>query len=287
VSQLTLTAARRVAARSPIPLHAFAVLAKAGFRRYSTYRQATIAGIFTNSVFGFLRCFVILATAAGAAETGHSAGGYRTSQLVAFVWIGQGMIATVNLAADTVLSTRIRTGEVVSDLLRPVHPVTAYFAADLGRAGYALLTRFVVPIAIGLLAFDFYIPQRPVTYPLFAISMVAAVSLCFACKYVVNAWSYWLLDGRGPQLAWTLCATVLGGLYFPLRFLPTPVLATLWLATPFPSLLQAPLDIAVERTSTAAATGYIGVQLVWVALAFWAAIAVQRHGERRLVINGG
>ncbi|HEX4865360.1 MAG TPA: hypothetical protein VFV02_14920, partial [Acidimicrobiales bacterium] len=35
-------------------------LAKAEFRRYSTYRAATLAGIFTNSVFGFIRLGVLL-----------------------------------------------------------------------------------------------------------------------------------------------------------------------------------------------------------------------------------
>jgi len=283
VSTSSNVAARRFAARSPIPLHAFVVLAKAGFRRYSTYRQATVAGIFTNSVFGFLRCFVMLGVATG----GGMVGGYGRAQLVAYVWIGQGMLATVQLMGDAQLATRIRTGEIVSDLLRPIHPVITYFATDLGRASFAFLTRFVVPVIVGLIAFDFYIPHRAVTYPLFAISLVLATSLCFACRYVVSATSYWLLDGRGPQLGWTLLATLLGGLYFPLRFLPAPLVTTLWLATPFPSLLQAPLDIAVERTSTPIAIGYVGVQLVWVVLAFWAAFAIQRRGERRLVSQGG
>jgi ABC-2 type transport system permease protein len=229
----------------------------------------------------------MLATSAGGAASGHSVGGYSASQLVAFVWIGQGMIATVGLWGDTQLSTRIRTGEIVSDLLRPIHPILTYFATDLGRAGFAFLTRFVAPVTVGLIAFDFYLPRRAATYPLFAISLLLAIALCFGCRYVVNALSYWLLDGRGTQMAWTLLATLLGGLYFPLRFLPGQVVATLWLATPFPSLLQAPLDIAVERTSTEVGVGYVGVQLAWLALVFWGAFTLQRHGERKLVAQGG
>ena len=42
----------------------FGALAWSGFRRYATYRQATVAGAFTNTVFGFLRCYVLLAVAA-------------------------------------------------------------------------------------------------------------------------------------------------------------------------------------------------------------------------------
>ncbi len=117
--------------------------------------------------------------------------------------------------------------------------------------------------------------------------MALAIAICFACRYVVNATSYWLLDGRGAQIAWSMTSTLLGGLYFPLRFLPTPLAATLWLATPFPSLLQTPLDIAVERASTLGAIGFIGVQLMWLILAFGLAAAMQRRGERKLVAQGG
>ncbi len=283
MSRLTFTPARPIAARSPIPLHAFGVLAKAGFRRYSTYRQATVAGIVTNSIFGFLRCFILLATAAG----GGTVGGYGAPQLVAYVWIGQGLLATVGLWGDSQLSDRIRTGDVVSDLLRPMNPVATYFATDLGRAGFALITRFIGPIIVGVIAFPFYIPHRIATYPLFAASLVLAIAICFACRYVVNALSFWLMDGRGTQIAWSLLSTLLGGLYFPLRFLPTGLAATLWIATPFPSILQTPLDIAVERTSTRGAIGFVGVQLMWLILAFWLATTLQRRGERRLVAQGG
>ncbi|MDQ3824407.1 MAG: hypothetical protein M3319_10225 [Actinomycetota bacterium] len=35
-------------------------LVRAGFRRYATYRQAVLAGLATNVVFGFTRCAVLL-----------------------------------------------------------------------------------------------------------------------------------------------------------------------------------------------------------------------------------
>jgi len=35
-----------------LSLRVYAALASAGFRRYATYRQATVAAAFTNSIFG-------------------------------------------------------------------------------------------------------------------------------------------------------------------------------------------------------------------------------------------
>jgi len=243
-----------------------------------------VAGIFTNSVFGFLRCYVLLAVATG---HGGAVAGYAGPQLVSYVWVGQGLIATVGLWGDTELATRIRTGAVVSDLLRPVHPVATYLATDLGRAGFALLTRFVVPVIVGAMAFDFYAPRHAVTYPLAAVSIALAVVVCFGCRYIVNAASYWLLDGRGALIAWTVTSSGLGGLYFPLRFLPVPIEVLLWVGTPFPSLLQTPLDVIAERVTGAEAAGLVALQAVWAVGILALAVVVQHRGERKLVVQGG
>src|SRR5215468_6342023 len=121
---------------------AYLAFAAAGFRRHATYRQAMVAAIFTNSIFGFLRTAVLFATlgAAGAAA------GYDWARLATFVWAGQGLIGVVQLWAPTELAERIRTGDVVADLLRPVDPVWRELATDLGRAGLGALTRFAAPI---------------------------------------------------------------------------------------------------------------------------------------------
>jgi ABC-2 type transport system permease protein len=67
VGSLTATAAPLTPAK-PLPgVQIFGALLGSGFRRYATYQQATIAEAATNTVFGFLRCYVLLAVA-GAAD---------------------------------------------------------------------------------------------------------------------------------------------------------------------------------------------------------------------------
>ncbi|MEV0154574.1 ABC-2 family transporter protein [Micromonospora sp. NPDC050686] len=242
-----------------------------------------MAGVVTNTVFGFLRCYVLLA-AAGAAG---SVGGYDRAQLATFVWVGQGLLAVILLWGWTELADRIRTGEVAADLLRPVHPVTSYLAADVGRAGWAAVTRLLPPVLVGPLFFDVHLPRRPGTLALFVLSVLIAVVLCFGCRYLVNATAYWLHDVRGPMILWTLGAGVLAGLYFPLRFLPDPVLVPLWLLTPFPSLLQTPLDVLVERDPAPTQLALVGLQLGWAVALLALCRLVQRRAERRMVVQGG
>jgi ABC-2 type transport system permease protein len=262
-----------------------ASLAAAGFRRYSTYRQATIAGAATNITFGLLRTYVLLAATAGTASG--LVAGYDREQLATYVWVQQGLMVVTLIWGWSELGERIRTGDVVIDLLRPVHPVLAYFAADLGRAGYAVLTRFIPPVVVGALVFDLYRPGRWYTLPLFAVSAALALAICFGGRYIVNATAFWLLDTRGVDFAWVLASGMLSGLYFPLRFLPEWFTLAVWIGTPFPGILQAPADVLVERDGPGVTLLIVGGQAAWAAVMLLACLAVQRRAERRLVVQGG
>ncbi|MFC4105527.1 ABC transporter permease [Micromonospora zhanjiangensis] len=239
----------------------------------------------TNTVFGFIKCYVLLAVATGAG--GGLAAGYDRPRLATFVWVGQGLLAVVLLWGWTDLADRIRTGDVAVDLLRPIHPVVGYLATDLGRAGYAVFTRFLPPVLVGPLFFDVYLPTRWSTGILFPLSVLLAVVICFGCRYLVNAVVYWVHDIRGPLMLWTLGSGVLAGLYFPLRFLPDWLYLALWTLTPLPSLFQAPLDVLVERDPGPVQAGMVGGQAVWAVLVLAGCAVVQRRAERRLVVQGG
>ncbi|MGN9808790.1 ABC transporter permease [Micromonospora sp. BQ11] len=283
MGSLNATVARPTVPNVILWFRTFRAITGSGFRRHATYRQASLAGVVTNVVFGFLRCYVLLA----AVGTVGTVAGYDRGQLATFVWVSQGLLAVILLWGWTELADRIRTGDVASDLLRPVHPVTSHLAADLGRAGHAALVRFVPPVLVGPLFFEVYLPHRWSTAPLFVVSVVVAVVLCFGCRFLVNATAYWLQDARGPQVLWTVCSGVLAGLYFPLRFLPEWLQVALWLGTPFPSLLQTPLDVLVERDPVGVQAGLVAVQVAWAVLILVACRLVQRRAERHLVVQGG
>jgi ABC-2 type transport system permease protein len=268
----------------PSVLRTYAALAAAGFRRYATYRQAMFAAAFTNSVFGFLRCYMLLSPVVAA---GGAVAGYTRDRMALYVWVGQGLIGTVQLWAPAEYAERIRTGHVVADLLRPVDLVWQQLAADLGRAGHAALTRFVIPLLVGALTFDLYVPRRLATYPLFVVSLLLAVVICFCCRFLVNAAAYWMLDVRGVTIGWTVVSTTLSGLTFPLAFLPAPVAAALFIGTPLPSIVQVPLDLLTERSGPTGQVALVGLQVAWTVVMLAVCRLVQRRGERRLVVQGG
>jgi len=243
-----------------------------------------LAAVVTNSIFGFLRFAVMLAVLDAGTRT---VAGYAEPQLATFVWAGQGLIGVVLLWAPLDLAERIRTGDVITDLLRPIDPVWQQLAADIGRAAYAACTRFVIPVVTGALVFQLYAPRRVSTYALFACSALLATIVCFGCRYLVNAAAYWLLDARGPNTLWTLASGLLGGIFVPVWFFPDAMAVALIVATPFPSVIQIPLDVLVERGSPGLPLALLAVQGGWVVAILSLCRWVQARGERKLVIQGG
>jgi ABC-2 type transport system permease protein len=197
------------------------------------------------------------------------------------------LLSVVSLWGWTELADRIRSGDVAADLLRPVHPIVGYLAPDLGRAGHAMIFRFLPPLAAGALFFDLYAPSSWFTIPLFALSVVLAVLTSFGLRFVVNATAYWLSDARGPITLLVLASGILAGLAFPLRFLPDWLAVALWVGTPFPSLMQTPLDILVERDPLPHQLALVGLQVLWATALLGLAALVQRRAEKRLVVQGG
>lgn len=256
---------------------AYARLALAGFRRYSTYRQAMFAGLATNVVFGLLRMAVLVA----AVSQGPIAG-YDVAATATYVWLGQGIMAFVVLWGDKALAERVRSGDVVVDLYRPWHLQAALFAEDLGRAGFALLVRFVPPVLFGALLFPFHWP-RPAAFPLFAVSLLLALAVSFGMRFLLNTAAFWLLDSRGLLGLYTLATWLLCGLSVPLAFFPGWARTALAF-TPFPSMLQSPVDVFLEH---GAAWTTLAHQAGWAVLVLAAGHLALRRAVRKVVVQGG
>ena len=254
-------------------------LARAGFQRYSTYRQAALAGLATNCVFGLLRASVLVAVLA---ERGQVAG-YDIATAITYVWIGQGLLNVVNLWSDRTLAGRVRTGDIVVDLGRPWDLQSALFADDLGRAGYGVLMRLLPPMAIGMVFFPFRWPAHPSTWALFAVSTLFATAVSFGIRFLLNLSAFWLLDARGVLAVWGTIGGLLSGLILPIAWFPAWAQAVLaW--TPFPALFQMPIDVFTERGEP---LGILARQLFWAAALFGLGRLVLRRGARRLVVQGG
>jgi ABC-2 type transport system permease protein len=263
----------------------YVAVATRGFRRYSTYRAATLAGIFTNSVFGVIYSYAYLALWA---QRPH-AGGYDAADAVTYVWIGQALLMTVALwggGTTDDLAERIRTGDVAVDLYRPVGLVSWYLAADLGRAAFHFLTRGLGPTVLGLLLFDIRLPASPTAAVGFLASLVLAVVTSFGVRFLVAGSAFWLLDQSGIKMLSGVFAIFLTGMALPLVIFPEP-LRSIALALPWASYLQTPADIWLGKDTGLDLLAALGLQVVWMVVLLGCCRLLLTAATRKVVVQGG
>jgi len=263
----------------------YAAVARRSFRRYSTYTAATLAGIFTNSVFGLIYSFAYLALWRQAPD----AGGYDKVDAVTFVWLGQALLMTVALwggGTTDDLAERIRTGDVAIDLYRPTGLVGWYLSGDLGRAAYHLVTRGLGPTFIGLFFFHIRLPSSAADASAFAISVVLAVVVSFGLRFLVASTAFWLLDASGARYLSGAFAIFFSGMMLPLVLFPG-WLGTLAAALPWAAIIQVPNDIWLGQYDGWALVGALGFQVLWVGLLLASCELVLRAATRKVVVQGG
>ncbi|WP_193606968.1 ABC transporter permease [Nocardioides lijunqiniae] len=266
-----------------MPLHV--AVATRAFKRYSTYVGATLAGIFTNCVFGVIMCFVYLEVWAANPD----AGGYDAGDAVTYVWLGQAMIMTVAVwggGSPDDLAERIRTGDVVIDLYRPVGILGWYLAADLGRAAYHLLTRGLAPTLVGGLLFDLHYPADALTWLVFLAAIPIAVTVSFALRMLASLTAFWLLDDVGPRMLLGFAALFFSGLTVPLVILPDG-LRELAMALPWATFLQVPADIWLGKRTGLEVVAGLAFMAGWAVVLLATCAYVLHRAERRVVVQGG
>lgn len=259
-------------------------LARRGYRRYAAYPGATLAGLFTNVVFGFLIAYILLAVY----EQTDIVGGYDVRDALAYVWISQGLFSVVAIFGPSwwELARRVQTGDVATDLQRPLDLQRAALAEDVGRAVYQVLWRAVPQFVLALLLFEITIPDEAARWLVFGVSVALAVLVSFGIRFLLNLSSFWLLDYRGSTLLAIAVTNLLSGMIVPLAFFPGP-LDTIVRLTPFAAMLQAPIDVYVGEPVGGSVALVLALQVTWALALYAAGQLVLTAGTRKLVVQGG
>lgn len=184
------------------------------------------------------------------------------------------------------LTERVRSGAVAIDLHRPVSLLAIRLAEDLGRATFELLTRGAIPLVVGGLLFDLAWPGRVSTWLLFAVSLLFAVVVGFALRYLLGLLAFWIIDVSGPRDLLVLCQVFFSGSILPLVVFPD------WLrqladVLPFRTLVQIPIDVFLHEDTGSSALSGLVIQVGWVAVLLGLGAVLTRTAVRKVVVQGG
>lgn len=265
------------------PAAVYLRLVRAGFRQRSAYRAAMVAGVVANSAFGFIRIAVFFAVADA---NGGTVAGYQAASLSTYTWLSQALLGPLNLWGSDEISQRIRTGDIAVDLARPVDLQAGHLAQDLGGSLAMMLPRSLPTLLIGALTVGIALPTTVLPWVLGLLSVVLGLVVSYLARFIVQVIGFWTVEVRGIQRLYGAMAGVFGGLIVPVHFMPDGFRAVV-LASPFPSMLQTPVDILSGRSDVTAALTGIAIQVAWIAGLAGAGRILLRAGQSRLLVQGG
>lgn len=246
-----------------------------------TYRAATIAGLTTNVFFGLLRASVLLALL-----NGQSSNGWNSSDAVTYVVLTQAIMMFVSIFGWTDLMNAVYRGEIATDLLRPMSLFGFWFAQDVGRAMAALLLRGITILVISSLIFHIKIPSSFTQFLALLLSMMLALTISFAIRFIYNLSAFWSPDARGFARFASVLGMFASGFLMPLRFFPD------WLQqalnfTPFPHVMNTIIEIYVGSFSGSRLLEALLLQAIWAVVLVILAQIILARASKRLVILGG
>ena len=259
-------------------------VARQALNRQLVYRAANLAGLVTNAFFGFLRASVLIALFA--AKTAPRVGGLDLRAAVTYTGVAQALIVWVALWGWWDLIDAIKTGDIASDLQRPLSVFWYWCAQDAGRAVAQLVMRSLPIMAVYAVLFPLALPRDVVQWIGFGTAIVMAWLLCFAWRFLYSLAGFWLTDATSIGRAAAFLMTFLSGFLMPVGFFP-PWAQTLMLLTPFPSFINTPIEIFVNVATGPHMLALLAIQAFWIVVLITLAHVVLYAGLRRLTMEGG
>ena len=257
-------------------------LAQKAAQRQLAYRQANLAGLLTNLFFGALRAYVLIALYGARPEIA----GYTLAAAITYTGLTQAILRAVQIFGWQDLMKTVRSGDIASDLAKPFDYYFFWLAQDLGANVTHLIVRGLPIMLAYALATPMVWPSDVNAMLTFAVSLLLAMLVSFAWRFCVNITALWSADALGfARLGYTL-AMFLSGFLVPVTFFP-PWLRTIANLTPFPSIIEIPVQIWLGILAGPAATAALFQQAFWLGVMMLIGRLMLAAGTRKLVIQGG
>lgn len=257
----------------------FPTLLRVGFADLMAYRAQVVIWILTTTMP--LIMYAMWSTLAREAPIGRfderTFAGYFLSTLV-----------VRQLSASWVvweLNEHIRSGQLSTTLLRPVHPLLFFAAENLGALPFR-----VAVLAPLVAAAIFFVPNiqlvaTPGNLALYFITIILAWILTFAVQAMIGVLALYTQQSLSFQDAWFGLWALFSGYLVPLELMPKVHTAALWL--PFRAMGSLPTEIILGLLDRDDIVRGIGAQIAWVVVTFLLLRITWAAAIRRFEAYGG
>jgi ABC-2 type transport system permease protein len=221
---------------------------------------------------------VMMALWIGLAEAG-PIGGYSADDFVAYFLLVFLVRQFTVVWVVWELDREIRLGELSPKLLRPIDPLWGHLA-DAFAEKLVRLPLVALPVGLGMLWAGVRLPTTLDALAGGLLLLLGALLLRFFQQYATGLITFWSDQSVGLERIYFSVALVLSGSLAPLDLFPAALRSVLpW--TPFPYLIDVPVQALLGRLTGPDLLQALLVQSAWLLLFLFATRWLWRSGLRR------
>ncbi|MCS7205030.1 MAG: ABC-2 family transporter protein [Leptospiraceae bacterium] len=210
---------------------------------------------------------------------------FTSEQMTAYVIIAM-VIKTIFPRNEGFLTTKVRTGEIAVDLMKPYSLAIIFFSDTIGLFLYQILSKgfpiFLVSYFLFGISFSFDGVVLLKFFLLFGLSFLIHLFI----SLLISSLSFFFTETFPFWIVYLSLTTLFSGAIIPLDFFPEGM-KDLILLTPFPYLFYYPTLVLVKSQSFTNFGDILISYLVQATILFLLSYSLYRLGLRKLTIAGG
>ena len=198
------------------------------------------------------------------------------------------------------IGSRVISGDIVVDLLRPMHYITYLYLKKLGTVLYTMVFACIPLLIASCLAFKIKLIANTYNILFFGVSVCISFMMIFLFEFILGMISFWTSQIYGISLIKEAIVSILAGITIPLSFYPD-VLKEICMLLPFQAMYYIPVVIylnkdlessfiqafLIHKFQMSYTLGLIIEQTFWLVILMLFTIFVWRKAKKKLIIQGG
>ena len=212
-------------------------IAKKAFQNNLAYRADYFAGLINT----LLLIFVNVAIWKAIYEEDEVLGGVQLKIVVTYIVLGF-LMQSVFAMEEYLIETKVTSGLISSDLLKPVSFRVYIFSYNIGLMLFRLAMLLIPALILSILIFSFLPPFSTAMGIYFIISAILGYLVLYNLNFIVWISSFWFYSTFSIVTIKDALVMVLSGALVPLWFMPEWLYNIIKL-TPFESIYYTPLSI--------------------------------------------
>ena len=262
----------------------YLAFAASAFQRTLTYRFELWVELFINVLFMLIYVYLWKALYIGKSAVA----GYDLTRILTYIVVSQTLLSFhFTLRIARVIEEKVRTGEVVTDLMKPVDFQLMLLATGVGTSFHTVLFNMLPKLLLFYGGLSLLLPGSILTVGAFIVSVMLGFVILFNIEFLIGILAFWVVEIRGIYFAviWGI-SWFFSGYFLPLEHYPA-FLAKMAEYLPFQAIIYSPTAIYVGGITGNAVIVALLIQLFWTVALMGLGRFAYRAALRKLAIQGG